>query len=273
MHNDSRKEIKNLSLNSTEELIKKISGKIINPLFYGTDAHLEEVLNLRCRLINEQIKFSPEMITQIERVNSLLTESREQVWQKMRCLSRQMLQLRESGEDDFLDDFEIEGSVSIEFNGESSISPQKKDENNGVSDYVEMARILHDYALTSTIIYPSLFYFGKDANWNASDEELCMIYHKPRIRALPRYFDLPELKHIDFCEDLLILVNSSLYSISDIIRINDIQKEVKVNWISSHNSQIDNETSCLFFAGPVLLADKLSNKSKTRANETKKFEL
>jgi hypothetical protein len=169
------------SLGSTEELIKKITGEIISPLFYGTDESLEEALYIRCRLINDRIKFSPEIITQIERVNNLLIESREKVWQKMRSLSRQMLQLRESGKDVFMDDFEIEGNISIIFKDESSIFPLTKDENQEESDYPAMAEILNDFTLTNPIFFPSLFHFDKDVDWRANDDDLGMIYHKPYV--------------------------------------------------------------------------------------------
>ena len=57
-------------------------------------------------------------------------ESTAKVLQRTGLLYRQMLQFKMKG-DEFLDDFDVEGTVAVEFRGEESVLMLDEDENNG----------------------------------------------------------------------------------------------------------------------------------------------
>ena len=62
----------------------------------------------------DSVTFTPEIVTQIERVNRILVESRDKLFRRVKMLYRQMLQLKAQG-DEFLTDFEVEGTFSVEY--------------------------------------------------------------------------------------------------------------------------------------------------------------
>lgn len=225
-------EIEKLSLPELEIRIKELY-KEFERSDSRKDDKLDACLTQRKHLINKDFKYTPEVISHIERVNRILTESTAKVLQRTGLLYRQMLKLKAEG-DDFLDDFEIEGTVSVHFNNEESILSLDEDENNGQSDYVAMAEILDDTQPDLKFRMPFSFSYNEDADWQASDEELGI---KDRMLELNWNIELlsaPELSHIEyFCYGSHILFVDSNYSISDAIRVNDVWNEVKVtyqNW-------------------------------------------
>ena len=165
-------------------------------------------------------------------MNRILTESTAKVLQRTVLLYRQMVQLKAQG-DDFLDDFEVEGTVAIHFCGEESVLTLDEDENNGQSDYVAMADVL-DYTQLAFEYLRSFSLSDRDnVDSNATDEERetdNMLELNWNIELL----SAPELSHIEyFCYASHILFVDSNYSFSDAIRVNDIWNEVKVthqNW-------------------------------------------
>jgi hypothetical protein len=177
-------------------------------------------------------KFTPEVVKHIERVNRILTESTSKVLQRTVLLYRQMVQLKAQG-DDFLDDFNVEGTVAIHFCGEESVLTLDEDENGGQSDYVAMADVL-DYTQLAFEYLRSFMLCDRDnVGSNATDEERetdNMLELNWNIELL----SAPELSHIGyFCYASHILFVDSNYSFSDAIRINDVWNEVKVthqNW-------------------------------------------
>lgn len=220
-------EIEKLSLPELEIRIKELYKE-----FERGDSHkddrLDACLSRRKHLIDKNFKFTPEVVKHIERVNRILTESTARVLRRTGLLYRQMLQIKAQG-DDFLDDFEIEGTVSAHFNNEESLLTLDEDENSGQSDYVAMAEILDHTQPDLKFRMPFSFSYTEDADWQASDDELGI---EDRMLSLNWNIELlsaPELSHIEyFCYGLHILFVDSNYSISDCIRINDVWNEVKV---------------------------------------------
>lgn len=138
-----------------------------------------------------------------------------------------MVQLKAQG-DDFLDDFQVDGTVAIHFCGEESVLTLDEDENSGQSDYVAMADVL-DYSQLAFEYLRSFTLFDRDnVGSNATDEERetdNMLEFNWNIELL----SAPELSAIEyFCYGSHILFVDSDYSISDCIRINDVWNEVKV---------------------------------------------
>lgn len=220
-----------LPLPELEELIKE-QFIIFQKSRNRKDWKLDMCLSQRKYLINLNFKFTPKAVGHIERINRILTESTAKVLERSRLLYGQMVQLKQLG-DDFLDDFNVDGSISASFNGEASVLILDEDENNGQSDYVAMAEILNYTQLAFENLRAFYFSYDDNPDCNAIDEDRFMddmLEHKWNIELLSS----PELSSVDyFCYASHILFVDSKYSISDAIRVNDIWNEVKVrhqNW-------------------------------------------
>jgi len=220
-------EIEKLSLPELETMIKEMYKE-----FQRSNERKNEKLNAclsqRKRLINNNFIFTPEAVMHIERVNRILTEGRAKVFKRCGTIYRQMLQMKRQG-DDFLDDFEIEGTVIVRFNSEDSVLMFDEDENNGQSDYVAMAEVLEDTQTDFECLTSFLFSYREDADLQASDEELGIIDRSLKTNFNYELLDAPELSNIEyFCFASHVLFVDMDYSLSDIIRINDVWNEVKV---------------------------------------------
>ena len=209
---DLELEIKTL-YDSTSENEKKQKSKI---RFY---------LQHRKGLINKDFKFTPGIVSHIERVNQVLTDKTARVLKKAIELDRQM-QLVETAGDDFLDEYEIEAILKVESNGEDLLHIEF-DENNGKSDYHAMADILYSMdhlSLLRSFSFSSGDYKRYNTEELYSDEMLKLNWNIEELSA-------PELKHIEyFSWASHLLFCDSLYSISDIIRIETFWAEVNVKW-------------------------------------------
>ena len=152
-----------------------------------------------------------------------------------RCgiLFRKMLKLKQEG-DDFLDDFEIEGSMSFPFGDEESVLVLTEDENNGQSDYVAMADVLDYTSPDFGILTGFHFSYSEDVDWQMSDAELRIKDDRLDFNWNIELLDAPELKVIEyFCYWSHMLFVDMDHSISDVIRLKNFAFEVKVthqNW-------------------------------------------
>ena len=224
-------EMERLSLHELETMIKELYQKFQKSRAYRDD-RLNACLSQRKYLINRDFIFTPEAVNHIERVNSILTKSTAKVLKRTEYLYRQMVQLKVKG-DDFLDDFNVEGTVAVGYIGEESILTFDKDENNGQSDYQAMADVLDftnnafEYLRTFSISDGSNLFPGETEDRFIIDDTMELNWNIELLSA-------PELSFIEyFCYASHILFVDSRYSLSDIIRINDFWNEVKVthqNW-------------------------------------------
>ena len=143
-----------------------------------------------------------------------------------------MVQLKAKG-DDFLDDFNVEGTVAVGYNGEESILTFDKDENNGQSDYQVMADLL-DFT-NNAFEFLRTFWISDGCNLIPGEtEDKFIIDDTLEFNWNIELLSAPELSYIEyFCYASHILFVDSDYSLSDIIRMNDFRNEVKVthqNW-------------------------------------------
>jgi len=186
---------------------------------------IEAYLGQRSWLIKDEFRFTPEIVKHIERVNQILTDKTAKVVKKASELDRQMQVIKAAG-DDFLDDYEIEGTVDIYYDGENLFQLLDEDENDGQSDYHAMAEILCDI----NTLHLRSFCFSDRNTTNENEEKIYldeMLKRNWNIELL----SAPELSHIEyFCYASHCLFCDSNYSISDIIRINDFWSEVNVQW-------------------------------------------
>ena len=167
-------EIEKLSLSDLELMIKELYVVFQKSREYK-DYELEACLCQRKHLINKDFIFTPLSVQHIERVNTSLTISTAKVLAKATVLNAQMKDDKLAG-DDFLNDYDIEATVKINYWDEASVLILDVDENNGQSDYKLMADIL-DYTKT-TYEHLRWFHFCDSDNMerNETDETLSKDY-------------------------------------------------------------------------------------------------
>ena len=223
-----RTEIKKLSLPELEMMIKDLYKGYPKKLTPKYDK-LKTCLSYRKNLINHNFKFTPEAVKHIARVNTMLMEARAKVLSRCNLLYRQMLLLKQQG-DEFLDEFEVEGFVTINFRDEDTVVILDEDENNGQSDYVAMSDVL-ELTQSESISALSGFLFCSYDNTELHeyDEKLGFIDSRLNVNWNFELPDAPELSGIEyFCYNFHVLFCDSKYSFSDIVRIKDVRSEAKV---------------------------------------------
>ncbi len=215
-------EMGKLSLPELEEKIKEFYKEFQKSNNY-VDERLEICLSHRKYLINQNFKFTPNIIRHIRRVNRLIIVSTTKVINHTKKLYREMEQLKAQG-DDFLEEFEVDGSVAVEYLNKDSVLILEEDENNGQSDYVAMADIL-DY---TNIAFRPLRTFYYNVLTDIIDDDLFTEDSYEHILNND-ILNAPELSKIEYfgLTSHRLFVDSN-YSISDIIRIKNICNEVKV---------------------------------------------
>ena len=219
-------EIEKLSLPELELMIKDLYLKFQKSKAYRDD-RLNACLSQRKYLINTNFKLTAGAVNQIERVNRILTESSARVLKRTELLYRQMLELK-AQDDGFLNDFEVEGTVAVRYNGDESLLTLDVDENNGQSDYHAMADIL-DFTNNAFEHLRSYTFYDRDNIDSGTKDEDLAIDDMLNLNWNVELLSAPELSSIEYiCYVSHILFVDSCYSLSDIIRINDFCNEVKV---------------------------------------------
>ena len=219
-------EIEKMTLPELENRIKTLHKEFQRSRAYKDDK-LDACLSVRKHLINSNFVFTPEAINGIERINRILMESTVKVLKRTNLLCKQMTELK-AREDDFLDSFYIEGTVSVKFNSEKSLLLPVHDENNGQSDYVAMAEVLED----ANHSYKNLHEFSFDEGgelFSTEGEDVFVGDERMENNYNIEELSEPALSGIEyFCYASHVLFVHSNYSFSDSIRINDIWNEVTV---------------------------------------------
>lgn len=236
-HQKVQSALDSMSLRELEARIKELH-RGASPNVVSRNDPLKLALLERRRRIRQTFQYTPEQVSQIERVNRILTDGSAKVLQRAGTLYRQMLKLKSAG-DEFLDDFEIEATVSIGYCGADSVLQLEFDENQGESDYQAMAEILDDCPLEDRNLRSFHFSYQPAADWRASDEALGIV--DTMILTGESWdedcLDVPELRHVNFCHAAHCLFVDSAYSLSDIIRCNDFWNQVQAthqNWGEAH---------------------------------------
>jgi hypothetical protein len=198
-------EIEKLSLPELEVMIKELAKNFPRAASQNYEK-LKACLGHRKNLINHNFKFTPEAVKHIARVNTMLMEARAKVLSRCNLLYRQMLLLKQQG-DDFLDEFEVEGFVTINFRDEDTVVTLDEDENSGQSDYVAMSDAL-ELTQSESISALSGFSFRSDDNADCHeyDEKLGFIDSRLHVNWNFELPDAPELSRIEyFCYNFHVL--------------------------------------------------------------------
>jgi hypothetical protein len=155
----------------------------------------------------------PDNTAHLCRVNKALCDGSEKVLRKTVELSAKLRKEMEDEHNDFLQDFEIEGTINVSYNGNNSLidfDPETEVDELAKNDF-HIAEIL-DFSNKFPLW---TFYEGENLEPIIVDYSISLLA-------------VPELKNIRFCSAFLCLCADTYYALSDIVRINDFWNEVTV---------------------------------------------
>lgn len=176
---------------------------------------VKSLLTRRWNLLNLMFMPSDENMNRFKEINSLLET-------RCRQLRERMFKLRQSlpifCDSDFDDDYELEGELRFCYNDEKSVL--KLDDEYYGSDFCRMIDIIHTcnygtYWECIERISPTSQILDDGVSWNE-----------------PPFYGRPEFDDIIICHAMHNLSDHMLYSIPDILRLNDFWAEVHLTFQS-----------------------------------------
>lgn len=176
---------------------------------------VKDLLTRRCNLLNLMFMPSDANMARFKGLNSRLEVLCRQLRERIIKLKQSLPLLRDS---DFDDDYELEGELRFCYNDEHSVL--KLDDDHYCSDFCKMIDIIHTcnygtYWECIERISPNSHNLDDGQSWNE-----------------PPFYDRPEFDDIIICHAMHNLSDHMLYSIPDILRLNDFWAEVHLTFQS-----------------------------------------
>lgn len=228
-------------LQVVEAAIKMIAGEDPSCFYshYPRKEAIEEIhelLETRRLLLDKMFAYTDEEVEAFERVNGLLSTLRKQMYNRTVELYRTMLRYGVSS--DFDDDYNVEGTLNSgidffpadeEYDGVVHLSNDKyygsdfgymlyvlrenEAAHKGSSTNIEECFVRHRQTNTHEMKDEELH-----CDWRALDDGVSWIeWHKH-----------PKFDHINVCYALHSMFDHHLYSLADIVRLNDFEVEAKI---------------------------------------------
>lgn len=207
-------------LMDVERQIKEIAGKSSDDddKWRSDQTKLDEVKELltrRWNLLN--LMFMPSVVNmnRFRKINSRLESLCRQLRERMLKIKQSLPLVRDS---DFDDDYELEGELRFSYNDVDSVL--KLDDDHYCSDFCRMIDIIHTcnygtYWECIERISPNSHNLDDGQSWNE-----------------PPFYGRPEFDDIIICHAMHNLSDHMLYSIPDILRLNDFWAEVHLTFQS-----------------------------------------
>lgn len=176
---------------------------------------VRELLTRRWNLLNLMFMPSETIMARFKELNSRLEILCQQLRERILKLSQTIPVVRDS---DFDDDYELEGELRFCYDDESSVL--KLDDDHYCSDFCRMIDIIHTcnygtYWECIERISPDSHILDDGVSWNE-----------------PPFYGRPEFDDIIICHAMHNLSDHMLYSIPDILRLNDFWAEVHLTFQS-----------------------------------------
>lgn len=192
------------------------------------DELIRFLLEKRKYMLDKTFEYTPKNIENLLRVNRILSEGSEKVKAQARKLHKAMLALN----DGFTQDFEIEGTVRVSYNGNHSLIDFDPDfDEDDEAPFPSPPHIMEIIDSATPARFPqdlfSCHYDDRDREIDDDD-----IYCDDGWRFTLRR-DCPEFQGARCSWAFHNLADHSLYALQDIVRINDFWNEVTViyqNW-------------------------------------------
>ena len=207
--------------NISKEKLREIETEITELINYDPDyillrkmeekkwEQMEELLNKRRWILNQMFEFTPQNIERIKKIDTRLRNLSVKIHERVKVMESKAQIILD--DPDFDDDYEIEGSLAFSWNDENSVL-RLDDENYG-SDFNSMIHITD-----------SFYYAQGRFSHNIID------VHK-KSKNMDEDIDWNEapLQHpkLNICYATHCICCHKLYSIPDLLRLNDFWCEVK----------------------------------------------
>ena len=169
---------------------------------------LQNLLKERCRILNKMFTPSPENIHQFIQVNNHLYTLTQKLYRRV---NQMLIQQPLINAPDFDDDYELEGRLTIPFNGAESVLSLPDDDCYG-SNFALMINCL-------SAAYPEPV-LRASPNSNPLDDGVSWDEGP--------FQDHPEFKNIIICYAVHDICTHRPYSIPDLLRLNDFWCEVEL---------------------------------------------
>lgn len=192
------------------------------------------LLEERKCLLNKSFEYTPENIENLLRVNRILSEGSEKAQSQARKRYEEIM----SRNDGFTQDFEIEGTVRVSYNGvHSLINPTPEEEKEEGAPYPHTPHIMEiiDSAMSGKFSEDLYACHYNDGYSPEKEDEIDLdnMYLDDDGWRYALGTNCPEFQGVRCSWAFKTLTNDSLYALQDIVRINDFWNEVTViyqNW-------------------------------------------
>ena len=188
---------------------------------------VKDLLTRRWNLLNLMFMPSDANMTRFKGLNSRLEALCRQLRERIIKLKQSLPLVRDS---DFDDDYELEGELRFCYNDENSVL--KLDDDHYCSDFCRMIDIINTcnydtYWECIERISPDTPILDDGVSWNE-----------------PPFYGRPEFDDIIICHAMHNLSGHTLYSIPDILRLNDLWSEVHLTFQSITTQDGSRYISC-----------------------------
>ena len=180
---------------------------------YRQRKQVTHLMEARRHILNDMFQPTEENMQRFQAVNARLYSLTQQLFRRIRSVEEKRPMVMDCS--DFDDDYEIEGTLRYAFNSEKSVLKLNDDESYG-SNFTLMIKLI------------------ADLSFDTVKENIEMISH----RSIPlddgqSWNGYPFIGHQEFdgiiiCHAVHQLTDHQLYSIPDLIRLNDFWAEVKL---------------------------------------------
>lgn len=190
---------------------------------------VDEMMSTRSYLLNILFEkhCTPEEISRLEKVNTLLKELSERTYKRTGNLARKVLS---TPHEELDDDFTIESKLVPEFDIPYSVL-RLADDAFYCSDFIRMAAVLQETEEFKPGMADIYWFPDKVQSYTPaiSDKELgCADEMDDGTSWAEAWLAIPPLQHINVCYALHALATHQNWSIPDILRINDFKIEVQL---------------------------------------------
>lgn len=171
---------------------------------------LEELFERRRWILNGLFKFTPVNIERIKKIDNRLRILTLKMYERVKAMEAKSSIILD--DPDFDDDYEIEGSISFSWNDENSVLRLDDDENYG-SDFNSMIHIIDSFYYAQGRFSHNILDVHKK-NKNMDDN---INWNEVPLRH----------RELNICYATHVICCHKLYSIPDLLRLNDFWAEVK----------------------------------------------
>ena len=203
-------------LKEIEAEIKKYTGERLGIIHYKDMTpekweRLEDLFGKRCWILNQLFDFTPENIQKIKKIDDRLRSMTLKLHERVKALEKKATLIMD--DHDFDDDYVIEGSIAFSWNDEESVLKLEDDEYY-CSDFNLMINAIHDFYYEKGKYYTYILEITP--NSNNMDDEL-NDWSEGALRSA----------RLKICYATHCICSHQLYSIPDLLRLNDFWTEIK----------------------------------------------